>query len=537
MDNNSNLNQIKGQTPTERSTKQATNRFENFTASVHSKPVPFLVAALMAVATAAVVVLCFFTNIGGSCYCISSRELDLRSSGLTSTEGIDIMTDLELLDLRGNDIPTAEIAKLSRQLPGCEILCDITIGGRVYESTASDITLTGMSEEELELLPLFTRLETIDARGMSVKAVEKISQMHPDSQLTWDISIGGTRYLPDGTKTLTLGAATAEEVRSLTYFTSLESVDARGCTEYDALLEVSQQLENCDIVWSVNIGGIEVDSDTEIINFKRRKVTDTQALDSDFAKLCYLPALKQIDMCGCGVANEQMAKWRDAYPQYKFVWEITFGSQYKNWTVRTDIKVFSTLLGSGAAFGDEDTFRDLFLYCTDLVALDLGHNRISDISLISNLKKLQGIILTDNPVQDISPLGELPELVFAELNMTGVTDVSPLKNCKKLRHLDVYFTKVADLSSLYDCDNLETLVLVSTRVSSAERKRLEEALPKCNIIFAMDDKGTELRNNPVRGEFRLALCNWSVVEEFTDYQNKKFKDGATLTIPRGYIKP
>lgn len=534
MENNSNFNQ----TPPEQSTTQPENRFESITASVRGKPLPFLVAALMAAATVIVVALCFFTNIGGSCYCISSRELDLSSRGLTSTEGLEIMTDLELLDLRGNNIPTAEIAKLSRYLPGCEILCDITIEGRVYESTVSDITLTGMTEEDLALLPLFTRLETIDARGMSVETVEKIMQMHPDSQITWDISIGGTRYLPDGTTTLTLGeGTTAEEVRNLVYFTSLESVDARGCTEYESLMEVSSKLENCDIVWSVNIGGIEFDNDTEIMNFKRRKIDSPGALEQDFKNLCYLPALKQIDMCGCGVSNEQMAQWRDAYPQYKFVWEITFGSQFTNWTVRTDIKVFSTLLGSGAAFGDEETFRDLFLYCTDLVALDLGHNRISDISLIANLKKLQGIILTDNPVEDISPLGELPELVFAELNMTGVTDISPLKNCKKLRHLDVYYTKVADLSPLYDCDNLETLVLVSTNVPVADRKELKEALPECSIIFAFDEKGTELRNNPVRGEFRLALCNWSVVEEFTDYQNKKFKDGATLTIPRGYIKP
>ncbi|MBP3414675.1 MAG: hypothetical protein J6L81_05720, partial [Clostridia bacterium] len=64
MENNSNFNQ----TPPEQSTTQPENRFESITASVRGKPLPFLVAALMAAATVIVVALCFFTNIGGSCY-------------------------------------------------------------------------------------------------------------------------------------------------------------------------------------------------------------------------------------------------------------------------------------------------------------------------------------------------------------------------------------------------------------------------------------------------------------------------------------
>ena len=65
------------------------------------------------------------------------------------------------------------------------------------------------------------------------------------------------------------------------------------------------------------------------------------------------------------------------YPEKKFVWMI----RIKNWEIRTDIKAFSTgnieefdggyFLGGGRNLHDEDTAA--LKYCTDLIALDLGH--------------------------------------------------------------------------------------------------------------------------------------------------------------------
>ena len=54
-------------------------------------------------------------------------------------------------------------------------------------------------------------------------------------------------------------------------------------------------------------------------------------------------------------------------------------------------------------------------YCTDLQALDLGHQRITDLSVIGNyLKDLRILILADNKVSDVSPLANLKHLHYLQ---------------------------------------------------------------------------------------------------------------------------
>jgi len=294
-------------------------------------------------------------------------------------------------------------------------------------------------------------------------------------------------------------------------------------------------MPECEFLWTVPIFEFEVPNTVSELNFERRTVTDISSLDSDFERLKYLPDLKVIDMCGCGVPSEQMDAWRKRYPDIKFVWEITFGNKKTNWTVRTDITVFSTLLGEVRQVGDQETFRELFLYCTDLVALDLGHNRISDISLITNLKKLQGLILTDNPVSDFSPLTELPNLQFLELNMTKVTDVSPFKDCKSLIHLDLYTTPVTDLSPLYGCSQLKYLILANNILEYEQKVALKKSIPDTKVAYTIQHSDKYIRNSPVRCSFRLALKNYHLIEEFASWDNVTYKEGAKLIYPRGYI--
>jgi|GEM_PF-1174085 len=513
-------------TGTEKTTKKA---------AFWSAPVMITLAVIILAASAAAAYFCFFTKIGSERFFISSKEIDLYDAGLTSVDGLEKLTAPKHIDLRSNNIPEEEIIAFSSMHPDCTILFDITLDGTRYDCTTDSIVLCGLSDDAIDKLRFFSNLSSIDARGLELDLIDRLHSEYPDCQIIWDIEICGQRY-PSDIEELVIPDASAEDIARLSRLTSLKKVDATGCTAYAELLEASRALPECEFIWVVDIGGMQISNSSEKIDFGRKKVKDIDALGRDFEKLKYLPALKEIDMCGCGVSNAQMGKWRDTYPDYKFVWEITIGSKYLNWTLRTDIKVFSTLLGSGASFGDENMYRDLFLYCTDLVALDLGHNKIEDISLITNLQKLQAIILTDNPVKDLSPLGELPELVYAELNMTGITDVSSFANCRNLQHLDIYATNVKDVSALYNSTSLKYLIVAGSGVKGTAKAKMAKTNPDCRMVFSVTGEGSKLRNNHIRSEYRLALCNWRVVEDIVDYENITFKEGAKLTYPKGYRK-
>ncbi len=478
------------------------------------------------------VILSMSTTVYGRTFGVLEKDFDLRAAGITSTDELYQLRNPSSIDIRDNDIPAEQIVELISSFPSCDILWSVDINGRTYENTASEVSTKGIRIEDIPLLACFDSLEYIDARGTDAEALAAILQLDLKSRIDWDITVGGTTYTPDTTEIVTGDAADAE-IRSLTLLPELKSVDARGCTAYDALLYASEQLPECQFLWTVSINGMDIENTAETINFNRASVTDIEQLDSEFKNLRYLPALKEVDMCGCGVPNEQMAAWRDQYPESKFVWEISFGNKRKSWTVRTDIIVFSSLLSADdetLKLGDEELYRDLFLYCTDLQLLDLGHNKIKDISLITNLKKLQCVILMDNPIKDLSYLAELPDLRYAELNKTKIKDLEFVRSCSKLEHLDVSFiTAITDLSPVYESKSIKYLILYGTKVPKADVLAYAESHPDCVVSRFGGYEYQILRCSPLRSGYRYVFTNYKYLESFTDWENFTFTEGAPLT--------
>lgn len=510
----------------------------------HFKKLSPTMLVLLSAATVLLVVSIIIAVLSLSCVKIDScyysknqAELDLRGRGLTTVAGIDELESPELIDLRGNELPPEEVLALSERFPECEIIWDVPFGGRTLESTIAEITLTDGDAASLDSLRCFSSLDVIDARGLDYETVARVNELCPDASLIWDVSIGSQRYSSD-IREITIDAdVPAADLEKLPMLSSLERIDASECREYDALLRLAERIPEVELIYTVTIGGVTIDNKARELDLSGRRIRDIEALDHDLILLDYLTESLSIDMCGCGVPNEQMAVWRDRYPLHKFIWEITFGNKIKSWTVRTDIKVFSTTLRADQDdHGTEWMYRDLFLYCTDLVALDLGHNNLKDISLIANLKKLQGLILTDNHITDLSPLAELPELVYLEANKNSFTDISCLAACKKLEHVDVYFNRIKSIKALAACTSLKTLIIADSLVSDKQIEALQKSLPDCAIVKYLDDSGRKARNSKIRSEFRLALVNYELVVDFPDWQNVVYKEGAELSYPLGYKK-
>lgn len=476
--------------------------------------------------------------IGGNSYAKDAQVIDLRDSGITDIKALYKLTDPECVDVRGNEIPAEQVMDFIEKYPDCQTLWSVRVGDQFADCDDRHISVAGLKAEDAHLLSYFEHLESVDARGADYEVVEAIYNLGLDCDVQWDIEVGGQRYTPDTTELVT-GAATDAEIRRLPLLTNLTNVDASGCTAYEALSEVVAQMPQCTFFWTMDIAGIEVSSTDETLNFNRTPIEDTAALEAEFEKLRYLPNLKTVDMCGCGVPNEKMAEWREKYPDTKFVWEITFGEKEKSWTVRTDIQVFSTLMGgvNPKYVGDQETFRDLFLYCTDLKVLDLGHNRISDISLITNLKQLQAVILMDNPITDLSPLGELPELMFAEIIKTDATSLEFAKNCPKLVHIDASLSDMSEITALAECKNLKYCVLFRCPVSADDVNIIKAAVPDARVAWFDENYYYKTRNSPLRSEYRLAATNYMYIETFNDWTDFTFVNGADLTTPNDYKPP
>ena len=104
-------------------------------------------------------------------------------------------------------------------------------------------------------------------------------------------------------------------------------------------------------------------------------------------------------------------------------------------------------------------------FATNLKALNLNKNHITDLRPLANLTNLVTLYLsnvskqgTDSAISlDIRPLSGLINLEELSLEKNGISDISPLANMKKLRFLALRHNHIVDFSPLSKLTNLHTL--------------------------------------------------------------------------------
>ncbi len=108
-------------------------------------------------------------------------------------------------------------------------------------------------------------------------------------------------------------------------------------------------------------------------------------------------------------------------------------------------------------------------YSLDADYIDLTGKNVTnaDIENLKYLTNLTTIQLSDNSrVTDLSALGGLTKLESLWLDDTGISDISPLSGCKNLREMGIKNTKVKDISALSNCTKLSKLIAVNCNISN-----------------------------------------------------------------------
>ena len=324
-----------------------------------------------------------------------------------------------------------------------------------------------------------------------------------------------------------LNDESAEEILALAEHPELQYVNASASTCYEALAALQRALPDCAVEYAVPLGDLSIPSTQESL------VLDAADYDPELLAetLSWLPRLRQVDICALPYTNEQSLIVVDKLTDADVIWTVHFAS----WAVRSDIPCFSTL--QAVPFTHRYTNEELaplLKYCKDLVALDLGHNAISDLSPLAQLTKLQVLILADNPITDISALGELPELWYLELFLCKqIEDFSALSNISKLADVNLsYDTGLKDLSVFFPLQELRFVMIRGTRVSSSQVKELRDRNPGAKIVFYVPEsvsataRGWRLTDQNVA--IRTALINWENVLAFHAWDDVVYRDGVKI---------
>ena len=273
---------------------------------------------------------------------------------------------------------------------------------------------------------------------------------------------------------------------------------------------------------SASFEGMEFDTQAETLDFGDHAVKDWEGLK---AFLAQFPNLKRVDMFGTLTSLEHADRLTEAFPGVRFGWTLVFAKGAH--TVRTDQEAFSTLHGWCDMHRSEDF--EVFKYCPDMKALDLGHNHLTDLSFLLYMPHLRVLILAGNAHigSHAEILPELKELEYLELFGCSIKDLSFLPRMTSLIDLNVSSNKAPDWAPLKEMTWLKRLWvsnLWGVRMPKADQEALQAALPDTTIVF---------KGDPTTGGWREHPHYDAIIEMWKTGKYIPFEDSAPLSAESG----
>ena len=427
-------------------------------------------------------------TVGGERYDADTAELTLPDLP-EDWKALTKLTSLRSLTVERCTNPSA-MAELQQALPACAMDWKLGLGGEWFDVNTEDMRLTLPdvgSAELLSQLPWFPALKSVTLENAVLSPDEQRSILAacPGVEFRWPVQAGEQLLSCDVTE-LSLAGEEAAELSALEavldLLPSLRRLDFTGSAvpgeERMAFMDRHPELEGS---WTVSLMGTTYPWNTQLLDFNN--VTFTQ---EDFAALedaiPQFPLLERVEMCDTGVPYTALDALNKKYENVKIVWMVRFGTN-NAYALRTD-KTYFRLSEYGEyppAMTDEDA--RILGYCTDMVAIDLGHQNFTSLSWLEGMSHLKYLIIVESPIQDLTSLSKLKELEYLEIFKTDVTDLAALKECPSLKALNCCYIKTSGdkaYKALKEMPQLEYLWYCGNHMTTEQLNSLKKLNP--NLI-------------------------------------------------------
>ena len=447
----------------------------------------------------------------------------------------------EYLNLRDSGISIAHYEAIREALPNCRIYWDVPFQGKYYPDDTRSLAVSAITEEELPLLQYLPQLEVIDANGcQNFDHIAMLVQAYPDVRVLYHVTVDG-QTLDQDTTEVTLSSLSDGEVEQLEHLSKLTAVHAEGCTDYPQLLALQELRPECAITYTVPMLGQEYAQDTESLSFSNTEdvaelitnlayLTELKALyleepsaaagdlrtlletypeveiswtktvmgkthtntDTDIdlsggkvtsleeveAAMAYFPNAETVFLGKCDLDNEAVAQFREEKrSDYKVAWNVKVCGAW----IRTDDTYFMPVKYNIKVTDDQ---LGNLVYCEDMLCVDLGHKTVKNLDWLSGMPHLKYLIVAHNTLRELGPIGQLKELIYLEVWDTWATDYTALYGCTALEDLNVSKAYLdIDLKQFGEMPWLKNLWLNENNASKSEKAYLAEHLPDTYICY------------------------------------------------------
>ena len=425
--------------------------------------------------------------IGKDRYDSFSETLTLSSLPEDEIERLKYFPYLSVVDARGC-ADYAALAAAAAEREDLRFLWTVPTSAGEVDGNAERLDAAGLGAEELErLAALLPRLKEVDLRRSLLDAAETdaFAAAHGELRTVYTVPLWGEE-IPGDAEELRLGAdarGDAEELAAaLGRLKKLKKLDLRDCElTPEQLARVLPLCEGVETDYVIRLCGRIFTADCTEMDLSGAGSVDVAEVETAAS---LLPKLKKVVMSDCGVSDEEMDALDQRHPEVRYVWTVYFSI----YALRTDATFFCAadvpyLNYDAPVLGDAQLYP--VRYCRDMIALDLGHMWIEDLSFLYNMPKLQYLILVGGRFRDITPIGSLQDLKYLEIFQTMPRDISPLLNCKKLEQLNICYCSGFDISPLKEMKQLKRLWYAG--LGPYRGAELIEALPDTQVYCPISD--------------------------------------------------
>ena len=394
------------------------------------------------------------------------------------------------LDLRGQDISFEHYDAVHSQLPNCEIYWDVPFQVGKYPNDTTKLTVADLTEKDIRiLLNYFPKLKTLDATACSDYAVlESAKQQLPGCEILYEVNLGGKSFAPEVTElTLEVGDYDYDTLmENLQYLPDVQQITLKKPElSLEQIDELKTTFGNITIDCTVDIGGTEYTMDTTELNLSGISSGDVAGVSEKLGMLSGLTSVELMKSDGTtGLTKEDVKTLKEAAPAASFHYVFDFYGETLSTTETTEVHIKNVNIGEeglpearlaldlmencsrfvlenckisnesmaqlredyrdktkvvwrvpyggGSCMTDCEVIRCTYeltdknaqnlVYCEDVRFMDVGHNDVtflSDFSFLKGMPKLEAIIISSAYVSDLTPFANCKELKFFEAAFCG----------------------------------------------------------------------------------------------------------------------
>ncbi len=480
--------------------------------------------AVPVLAAAAVAIYLLFTFVGGQLIPRNEEAVDLQGTALESVEPLLRLNAPKSIDLRGSGISMNDYNTLRAAFPDCEIHWDVPVAGETWYNGSTELTLSSFSDaDRFALRDYFPALISLDLRSAEISAevFNAACGALPNTHILWSVPLSGGRF--DCTaESISLTSFSEDDIALLDYFEDLRSIDASGCTDYEALDALSAAYPDIALMWGIKVGNTDYAPGETVLDLE----SCGAGIDEITEKLPLFRSAEKVLLGSMDMDNETFLQLKETYPDITFVKNIkvcgkTFRSTdtyigFSQHIIDLDeireagplfynvekIDLDGIVLKPSTAIGLREAYENTFIRCdiaflgknypSDITELDLSGTKIEDLDELENslaaFGKLETVDMSDcgysdeemaefrDRFEDILIVWTVRFSVYelrTDIKYFCASDVpgriapkltsaelEPLKYCTELEALDLGHMYYSDLSFLEYMPKLTHLILV-----------------------------------------------------------------------------